>query len=395
MKSRITGQKRVITACIVLMLLLGLYYCWGVFSNALVEDCGWSYASANLPYTLSVLSYAAAIFLFGFFYEKHGPKKTVIIGVSMMLAGLLGSGFIFTKGAVAVCYGVLYGGGSSGCYTAAISTLLKWAPANRRSLFSGIASGAYGLAGVYTSLIVNAFILHGGVKSAFLALGCTIVPLILITVLFIELPGREMPPAENNDSAEAQIDIPLNAAVKTRAFWLLLMLYMFGCAGGNAVISNISNIAAMQGGVKNSFYFVSIMSACSCVGRLVGGYLGDVFSKRKVLATAAAIDAVSLFLFRFYCNVPLLLLGTLFTAFAFGCEMSLIPPFITDYFGITYYSEIYGALILSSCISSFIGPQLAGRLADMSGSFHPAYILCGVYLLITAICTAILPGKKI
>ena len=383
-----------ICSSIGIMLLLGLYYCWSVFSNTLVEVYGWNYSEASLPYSICNICYALAIFVFGFVYEKIGPKKTLLISVTMMCIGLLGSGLLFGKKTVALFYGLFYGGGSSGCYTSSMSTLLKWVPERRRALFSGLATGAYGLAGVYTSLIANALTIARGVPFTFVAFACAIIPLLLLADCFMLLPEKNSKENIEDTEEKALDDIPLKSAIKLRRFWFILIIYLFGCAAGNAIIGNISNIASLQSNIKNSVFFVSLMAFCNCAGRLIGGLLGDRFKKKTVLSTVLLLDVISLLLFRFYNSAPLLIIGTLITGFAFGCEMCLIPPFLTEYFGVEYYSEIYGAVIGVGCITGLIGPQLAGRLVDVFGSFNPVYILCACYIGVACLLAFLLPEGR-
>lgn len=56
-------NKQTVIASVSVMLLLGLYYSWSVFANALVSNNHWSNADAMLPFTVCAFVYSLSCFL--------------------------------------------------------------------------------------------------------------------------------------------------------------------------------------------------------------------------------------------------------------------------------------------------------------------------------------------
>lgn len=383
----------------VTMLLIGVNPTWSIFSNALVSQYNWTYSQATLPYTISGFGYSAGVFLFGIYYHKRGPKKTVFIGGLLTGAALVLSSWFFTPIPVAFLYGVLYGMGVGAAYTAAITPMLKWTPGKKRSLASAFATIGFGLSSVFLSIIFSAMIPTLTVPNTLRIAGFVLGPLVMLMTFFVSDPpadflaaNEEALPAENGSVRTG--DSSLKEALRTKTFYFLFLLFVFATAATSVMLSSVSNIVAMQSNVANPFIFASFATAGNLAGRLIAGYLGTKFDGRKILAVLFAILSVIMFTFCLYRHFVPLAVGTVLIASGFGAEMTLFPILITDNFGVTWYSEIYGTIVGLGSVYTLAGPTLAGKIADLTGSYTPALLMCGGYLAVAFVLMLLLPKKK-
>ena len=395
-------RKKQINALIfgtITMLLIGVNPTWSIFSNALVSQYGWTYSQATLPYTISGFGYSAGVFLFGIYYHKRGPKKTVLIGGLMTGAALVLSSCFFSPIPVAFLYGVLYGMGVGAAYTAAITPMLKWTPGKKRSMASALATIGFGLSSVFLSIIFSAMIPALTVPVTLRTAGFVLGPLVMVMTFFVTDPPAEFleaaePAVPAEDGSVRSGDSSLKEALRTRTFYLLFLLFVFATAATSVILSSVSNIVAMQSKVSNPFFFASLATIGNLAGRLIAGYLGTKFDGRKILAILFALLSVIMFTFCLYRHFLPLAAGTVLIAAGFGAEMTLFPILITDSFGVTYYSEIYGTIVGLGSVYTLAGPTLAGKIADSTGSYTPALLMCGGYLAVAVVMMLLLPKRK-
>lgn len=386
-------NKQTVIASVSVMLLLGLYYSWSVFANALVSNNHWSNADAMLPFTVCAFVYSLSMLFAGLLYQRFGARRIICLCSVSIGIGLMGASFFFRPLPVAIFFGVFCGGGTAGCYNAALSTVLCCNTPKKRSVASGLVTGAYGLAAFYFAPLANRLISYGGVPFALRTLGIVMLPLLLFIGCLIAPPEGIEAIDEAASAAEGfgAPDSPLKATMRSRTFYKILGISLFGTASGGIIITNVANVASALGDVKNPFIFASVASIFNCVGRLVGGYLGDIFPRKKLLIFVFSGETALLLCFRFLHSPAAIAAGVALISLAYGTLMAIQPILLVDHFGIKYQSQNYGAMVASGCVYSFIGPQFAAKLADITSSFNMSFLLCVFYGILTVLLLFALP----
>ena len=400
LSNRNFNRKYIVMACaIIINLQLGLSYSWSVFAGALTSQEGWTAAQAVLPSTTMAVAYSISMLLFGFFQEKYGPRLTLYVGAILMGGGLLVAGQFMTVTGVALGYGLLQGCGVGAIFSTTQATTLKWVPPERQGRVTGIISGAYGLSTVLMAIIADFFIDRGGLQLAFRAIGLFVIALVILAGSFFRLPepgqgyDRAARKSSGGDKEEPAEDLNCRQMVKTRHFWFLLVVYIFGASATFVPINHIAMITSSQAGLTNAYIFVSILSICNCLGRLGGGWLGDKISARSVLLWIAALNCISMALFRYYTAPIAFAIGCILAGLHCGAIMALVPVLVSKLFGAKYCAQNYGLIACLGFVNGFIGSQLAGLLADRTGNYFAAYMVCAVYLALAAIAAWKLPKK--
>eukprot|EP00250_Pteridium_aquilinum_P012935 c21036_g1_i1 orf=139-2034(+) len=156
-------------------------------------------------------------------------------------------------------------------------------------------------------------------------------------------------------------------------FWLLFFALVCGSGTGLTAIDNMGQMSESQG-YANSNVFVSMLSIWNFLGRLLGGYASEVIARRYVLPRSWAL-AVALFLmtignFLFAMAWPgTLYIGVLLVGIGYGSHWGIIPPILSEIFGLKNFGMFYNFYIMASPIGSiFFSGFLAGYLYDLEAA---------------------------
>ena len=64
--------------------------------------------------------------------------------------------------------------------------------------------------------------------------------------------------------------------------------------------------------------------------------------------------------------------------FSHGGFFTVLSPLVADLFGLSSHGAIFGSVFFSGQIGGAVGPLLAGRIFDVTGSYQLAFLICGV-----------------
>jgi MFS family permease len=116
----------------------------------------------------------------------------------------------------------------------------------------------------------------------------------------------------------------------------------------------------------------------------MGGYLGDRIPKRLLLGTVLVGTGLSLVLLSTVDWEPLFLLfGALF-GLSWGMRTPILGSVFADYFGRSAFGRIAGTAHSVSLPLAIVGPVLTGLVADVSGSYKPAFAMLAVVSVLSA-----------
>lgn len=170
----------------------------------------------------------------------------------------------------------------------------------------------------------------------------------------------------------------LMANVRSLNFWLIFVAF-FGGAGGGLVFSNHVNYivhaaygpsrAAEADRVKNTL--ISLLSVCSCLGRLGFGMGSDAFqhhvTRPQLFAFATALMGASHALLLGASVVELLFIAAVCNGLSYGAFWALIPTLVGDLFGQRAFASTYNAFTIAVSGSSLL---LSTELATLVAEAH-------------------------
>ena len=113
----------------------------------------------------------------------------------------------------------------------------------------------------------------------------------------------------------------------------------------------------------------------AAIGRLFGGFLGDLVGPRKVVAVAFISQGISIVIQAFATSMTQVMVFATIFGIAFGTRGTLMTVLRAKVFGRNNFSRLAGLMDPLSSVSVFISPIFAGFVFDSSGSYQVAFLV--------------------
>ena len=400
--------------------VMALNFSWSLYESALHDMAGWSHTQASLPLTVFSMCYCLFVTPAGLFQDRYGARRTILLGSLIMGAGLVTCAVTMTVPGVVAGFGVIYPLGLVAAYAANVGNALKNVPAEKRGAVSGIVISAVGISGIISAQVSGAVINSLGISPAFLAMAAYSTPVLLFGAFLLgQIPGmkggakasyqsapaaegQKTPPSaaakEESGKKEPAVpaigtaDLTLKQTIRTKRFYLLVLVNLLGCMAQSSVSTHIVSISKLQAGVAadRAQIFVTLIAVCNFAGRLATGFISDHVPRKYILSVMFALDVAVMALFRFFTNGLLIGVGIGLVTLTGAALMVLVPVLITDFFGAKYYGQNYGIVNTFSVINSAM-PVIVGSIVDRTGNYHGAFLLGTALAAVTFVLTLLLP----
>lgn len=365
----------VVLGAILLQICLGSIYSWSLFNQPLIDKFGWEKSSVVLTFSITIAMFAFSTIFAGKLQDKIGPKKVSILGGILFGLGLILSSRATSLIELYICYGIIGGAGVGVTYVGPLTTCVKWFP-EKRGFITGIAVGSFGLGSLIFKSIILSLISAKGVSQAFLFLGIINMVLILFGAQFLILPPKDYKVPKSikyNDNK----DFTVRQMINTKQFYLVWIVYFFGCISGLLVIGLAKDIGIelvkLSPGVAAGT--VTMIALFNAGGRITWGIVSDKIGRIQsfliiYIATSIAMIIMSLinmnFIIFFACIATV--------AFSFGGVVTVVPAITADYYGVKNLGSNYGIVFQAFGIAAIAGPIIAAFLG-LEKSFLVAAIL--------------------
>ncbi len=376
-------------------LTYGVWYSYSVFLVALLKEFGWTRSVLAGAFSVFTLVHGAANPVIGMLCDRVGPRRLVIFGGMALGLALYGNSFIDSPQQLYLGFGLL---------TAASVALCGWVPAvvlvqrqfmDRLALSLGIVSSGIGLGMLLVVPLCQALIESVGWRSAWQILGAIcagwIVPANLFLVRDASAPSTvvaSQPPASADAAPKARshgagaLDTTLARAVRTQAFWLVLAAFFFGNVCSQTLhVHQVAFLVDHGITAMAAASVVGVVGVASVFGKTGGGWLADRYEREKIyvigiailVGAVGALALVGIAPSRLGAYAFAVMLGVGYSATA-----SLIPAMISDRFRGRHFGLILGMGLMGSAVGSALGPWLAGRLFDATGSYSIPFVIAAV-----------------
>jgi OFA family oxalate/formate antiporter-like MFS transporter len=379
-----------------LNLALGILYAWSVFSKQLVESVerggyGWSKTAATLPYTVAIACFALMMVPAGRLQDKLGPRIVasaggILTGLGLVVASFASPG---TTWPALLGFGLLGGTGFGLGYSSTTPAALKWFPPEKKGLITGIVVGGFGLAPVYIAPLSKHLIAAYGVAGAFRILGIAFLVTATAFAQLVTNPDKPAAPAKAvaKGAPSRAVDRTWREMIRTTAFWSLWVQYACAATAGLMIIGHVAKIVAVQSqnSIQAGFVFVALLAIFNASGRIVAGIISDIIGRVVTIGLVCVMQAVAMMFFASFSTIATFILGSAVVGFSYGACLSLFPATTADNWGTKNLGLNYGILFTAWGVGGVLGPTLAGKIADQTGSYAGAYGVAAVLLLVAVV----------
>jgi len=375
----------------------GLYfYGFSVFYTPIKLEYAWSAAAISGAISFSRLEGGIEGPVVGYLIEKYGARKILALGVLITGLGYMLMLYVDSVWMLYLVYGGVLSIGYNMGFTHSLTTLLNNWFVKRRARVMSLYAIAAGLGGaIIVPLLSKSIMLYGWKTTAIysgLAFWIVGIPATLIFRNYPEDMGLlpdGVPDVElDSDTLVALEDEPkltTREALQSGVFRRLLLaesLRTFLLA--SIVLHEIPHLVNIGIDEVTAAGILGLMISISIPGRLIFGFLGDYFEKRKLLAVTMILQGIGVLIFAYASSIVHVYTFVVIYGLTYGGCIPLLMAFRGDLFGRKKFAQMSGIMSPFRTIGNVIGPVFAGYLFDLTGSYKIAFI--------TFTCIAILSG---
>ena len=408
------GWKIVWTGILGMILVYGIRHSFAVFFTPILEEFHWSRGNISIMMSLNIFAYGFLAPVAGFLADRWRARVLMPLGVVILGAATAGCAWAGELWHFYVLFGLLMPlGNALAGWPIVAPALMNWF-VRKRGLVMGIGQMGGGLSFAYT-IWVQYVILHMGWRLTFLVLAgmlvAALLPLYLLAFYYrprdkgltpygaadiARTSGRDA--TETRGAVPAQGEWSLAKILRSPQLWLLVVSYALYWGVANYLVLAHQVRFAEDAGYSSMFsvsifalFGVTLFLGQSCgflsdrLGREVMGTLAAVLSIVALAALGAVRDTSAPWLLYVY-------------AICFGLGGGLFTPTIyagaADIFGGPHFGAVSGLLLTGMGVGAVFGPWLGGYIYDGSGTYVPAFVLCGICVSLSCLTFWIAAPRK-
>jgi len=250
-------------------------------------------------------------------------------------------------------------------------------------LYAGIGTGGFVVAQL-ARLLINDF----GWRNACLGLGIAVFLVSFLPVaIFVREPDSVVAARlrEGKDSRQSMVVSGLRVPEVLRSwqFWMLaLAISLIVLTANGSLIHAVALLTDRGISLSIATAALSAAGLAMIVGGMLSGYCLDRFFGPYVAIFCVAVAIIGIGLLGSGAGGAVPIAGTILCGFANGAEGNLLPYFVSRYFGLRSFGQIFGYLFAVFMISVGVGPLLLGFSFDRWHSYGPMLVAFEFALLI-------------
>lgn len=415
------------------MMCLGTVYSWSIFTRPLLVGFHWDNQTTTWAFAIAIFSLGIGAVVGGRWQDTVGPRTVtmagaVLWGLGLLLAGVGPHGSLWWD----LTYGVIGGFGNGMAYITPVATVTKWFP-DKRGLASGMVVMGFGLGAFFYGFILKAipaFVTaskhasaYSDARSAAIKAGTAFDPaayaltpadlssiatiFVVSGIAFAVVGGLcasllTNPPAGYSVAGAPAARVshegftPAQVLRTPQLYLLWLMLFVNVVAGilivSNAVpiirelvskgVTDPDAVKALTATAIGAYAFVAIFNG---LGRFFWGAVSDRLGRNVAYASIYALQVVAFLALPNLHTIPLVLVAFAVILACYGGGFAVMPSFNADYFGTTYLGQNYGYILTAWGVGGLVGPFIAGKVKDATGSFSGALVPMAIVLLVALV----------
>ncbi len=385
----------VLFVCCLINLCLGSIYTWSVFATPMSQYLSGVLEQKITPADMAIVYVIAnsvgpiTMITGGWFNDKFGPKKVILVGGFMFGAGMFLSGYAQSISSLILTYGLIFGLGLGMSYGATISSCIKFFP-DKRGLIGGITTAVYGCSSVILPPIVSILVAKYDATMAFKIVGLVFLIVVCGSSFFVEqCPANFTPEGwtpKITGNAVAVENKNWKEMLASPIFYIMMLILCCGAFSGMMITSQASAVAQHMIGMSafSASTAVSVIALFNVFGRIAAGYLSDKIGRIATLALSCVCSVVGM-LCLYNCSlnsVTLFYVGSAIVGLCFGSFMGVFPGFTADKFGPKNNSVNFGIMFIGFAISGYFGPTVMSRIFKATGEYQEAFLVaCGLNIM--------------
>lgn len=359
-----------------------LMHAYTVFLLAFIAEFAWSRAEASVAYSVGQIVGGVSSPIVGGLVDRLGAMRMVLLGGCLLTIGLVGSAMTTALWQMVFLYGVVmtFGAGCIGMvvFVPLVSRLFV----AQRGLAISVLQSANGFGRAVSAPVAQLLVdAHGWRGAYWMQAGAMAVLVVPLALMFRRaesaLPSQAAPGAAA--AANPSRDWTLAAAMRTRHFWLLFLVYALTSIGSFLV--SLHQIAFAVGQGFDPLYAAFVLGTGALLalpGVIITGSISDVIGREKAAIIAYVISIIgsgAALLIHSGDQHAMLWIHACFFGITWGARGPAITAKTADLFGGPRLGTILGVISVGSGLGAGIGAWGAGLLYDLTGTYRLAFWL--------------------
>ena len=360
----------------------GIYRTFGIFFNPLVEEFGWSRAAISSAASGAWLLFGFGSILIGALTDRFSPRLTLSVCGSLFGLGYLLMSRLDSIWQLYLFYGLIVAIGFSASDVVPLSTIARWF-AKKRGTATGLCKIGTGLGMTVIPLLASRVIGTYGWRSSYAVLGpAALVALVSLAQFLKRDPSQlgQAPYGEGTgtvpDASAAEGGLPLQEAIHTRQFWTVCMAYLLlAFISETVMIHSVPHAVDLGISATKAATMLAIIGGTSIASRSVIGIVSDRLGIKRAMAMCFVPLMSSLLLLQLAEGLWMLYAFAILYGLSHGGFFTLISPTLAQLFGTVSHGAIFGIILASAAVGGAIGPVMAGRIFDVTGSYGTPFLI--------------------
>ena len=386
-------------ACLTQFMVIGLLFSFGLFFNVLEETFGWSRTLLSSATALGALVMGVLAIFAGRLSDRYGP--TPVLAWSGLLFGA-GYALISVVGEpwhLFALFGLFIGVGMSTHDVATLSTIARWF-VRRRGMMTGVAKVGTATGQMALPPLTALLIAGLGWRSAALALGAGAAVVLVVAAMAMKRPPPDRPAAAVGGAGTATAPpAPPGGGFaeirRSRVFWTLCAAQLLFFPTLMTVPLHIA-VHGMDLGMTRGVAAVllTVIGGASIAGRLTVGVFADRIGGRHAYVLCLVPLVTSLLILMVVDTYAPLFAVVALYGFGHGGLFTVVSPTVAEFFGTRAHGAIYGGIYFFGTIGGAVGPIMAGRVFDVTGSYEYAFAALALMGTAALLLMASLPPRR-
>ena len=378
----------------------------------LVDSFGWSYGAVGLGFAIQWIVSGMFGPPAGWLGDRYGVRWTMRLGAVLFIVGMVLTGFMRELWQFYLFFGVILSAAMGIFQVPLTAAVTLWF---RKHLGTGMgllqsSQGIGPLVAVPVMLLIIQLFGGGidGLRAAFWIPGIVGGAVILIMVRFFynepaqigvrALGAPEDEPikaVQTGEIARIRTKVFLKQAQRTGAFWNLIGIHFWGCAGHAIILVYLVAMAEDEGVSKRlaAGAFVTL-SVTSTITRFAVPVIADRMGSKPAMAGCFFLQVAPIVLLFFAQDAWHFYLFAVLFGIGFGGEMSAFPIINRQYYGSGPIGTTYGYQMMGAGVGMAAGALIGGQLRDFTGNFDATMALSLGLSLVGVISIMLLPTTK-
>ena len=369
---------------------------FGGYAAALTREFNWSRSTIGIGFSLSRLENGILGPAQGWMIDRFGPRAVMRFGLCVLALGFFAFSQLNSITTFYLSFGLMALGTGLAGFMPITVAVVNWFD-RQRARALGIAQIGFALSGIVASYVILAITQIGWREVAMVSGVIVLIVGFPITALIKGSPAemglrvdglseaeearlKAEDATRSRVSSSTTVDFSAREAIRTRAFWLISFghgsaLLVVGAVMVHLFLHLTDSLGYSDAHAAN---FILVMTVAQIGGQLVGGFLGDVISKRVIVIACMSMHAVALLLVSHVATTPAVIAFSILHGGAWGARGPLMQAIRADYFGRASFGKIMGFSSVITMFGTVSGPVLAGFLYDRTGSYTSGFTLIAV-----------------